>query len=69
MKPAQPPPPDVRRRPLSPAGTGKTSLIAAICNYMQFSCYDLDLSGVQSNGELRALLAQTSNRHAASWAG
>ena len=44
------------------AGTGKTSLIAAICNLMQYSCYDLDLSGVQSNGELRSLLAQTSNR-------
>ena len=45
-----------------PPGTGKTSMVAAIADHMQYSIYDLDLSGVQSNTELRMLLAQTSNR-------
>lgn len=45
-----------------PPGTGKTTFIAAVANYMQYSIYDLDLTGVNSNLELRALLTQISDR-------
>ncbi|KAK9810632.1 hypothetical protein WJX73_005947 [Symbiochloris irregularis] len=45
-----------------PPGTGKTSVIAAIANYMQYSIYDLDLTGVNRNLDLRALLTQISDR-------
>ena len=44
------------------AGTGKTSVIAAIANYMQYGIYDLDLTGVNRNLDLRALLTQISDR-------
>ena len=39
-----------------PPGMGKSSLIASMSNYMNFDIYDLDLSGVRSNTELRLLL-------------
>ena len=45
-----------------PPGTGKTTFIAAVANYMQYSIYDLDLTGVNSNLDLRALLTQISDR-------
>ena len=37
-------------------------MIAAIANYMRYSIYDLDLTGVNSNLDLRALLPQISDR-------
>ncbi|KAF8687490.1 hypothetical protein HU200_043186 [Digitaria exilis] len=40
-------------------GTGKTSLIAAIANFLEFDIYDLELTAVGSNSELRRLLAST----------
>nr|CAB3471302.1 unnamed protein product [Digitaria exilis] len=42
-----------------PPGTGKTSLIAAIANLLEFDIYDLELTAVGSNSELRRLLAST----------
>ena len=39
-----------------PPGTGKSSLIAAMANYLNFDIYDLDLSEVRSNTDLRLLL-------------
>ena len=45
-----------------PPGTGKTTFIAAVANYMQYSIYDLDLTGVNSNLDLRGLLTQISDR-------
>ncbi|KAF8653037.1 hypothetical protein HU200_062475 [Digitaria exilis] len=45
-----------------PPGTGKSSLIAAMANYLRFDIYDLDLSEVQSNSDLRRLLIGMSNR-------
>lgn len=45
-----------------PPGTGKTTFIAAVANYMHYSVYDLDLTGVSSNLDLRALLTQISDR-------
>ncbi|WVZ59102.1 hypothetical protein U9M48_009300 [Paspalum notatum var. saurae] len=42
-----------------PPGTGKTSLIAAIANLLEFDIYDLELTTVGSNSDLRRLLAST----------
>ncbi|CAK7327387.1 unnamed protein product [Dovyalis caffra] len=45
-----------------PPGTGKSSLIAAMANYLKFDIYDLELASLTSNSELRRLLASTTNR-------
>ncbi|PWA87943.1 cytochrome BC1 synthesis [Artemisia annua] len=45
-----------------PPGTGKSSLIAAIANYLNFDIYDLELTDIKSNSELRRLLVSTANR-------
>uniref|UniRef100_A0A7N2LVW2 AAA+ ATPase domain-containing protein n=1 Tax=Quercus lobata TaxID=97700 RepID=A0A7N2LVW2_QUELO len=45
-----------------PPGTGKSSLIAAMANYLNFDIYDLDLSDVKSNTELRLLLLSMPSR-------
>lgn len=45
-----------------PPGTGKSSLIAAMANYLKFDVYDLELTSLYSNSELRRILISTSNR-------
>lgn len=45
-----------------PPGSGKSSLIAAMANLLCYDVYDLELSKVRHNSELRALLIQTKNR-------
>ncbi|PON71485.1 Spastin [Parasponia andersonii] len=45
-----------------PPGTGKSSLIAAMANYLKFDIYDLELTSIYSNSELRRTLLATSNR-------
>ncbi|TXG55740.1 hypothetical protein EZV62_017053 [Acer yangbiense] len=45
-----------------PPGSGKSSLIAAMANYLCYDVYDLELTKVTDNSELRALLLQTTNR-------
>ncbi|KAK9909965.1 hypothetical protein M0R45_033943 [Rubus argutus] len=45
-----------------PPGSGKSSLIAAMANYLCYDVYDLELTKVSDNSELRALLIQTTNR-------
>ncbi|EEF47499.1 AAA-ATPase At3g50940 [Ricinus communis] len=45
-----------------PPGTGKSSLIAAMANYLKFNIYDLELTSISSNSELRRLLTSTGNR-------
>lgn len=45
-----------------PPGTGKTSLVAAMANYLKFDIYDLELTDVNSNSDLRSLLMETKNR-------
>lgn len=45
-----------------PPGSGKSSLIAAMANFLHYDVYDLELSKVTDNSELRALLIQTTNR-------
>ncbi|KAK9097417.1 hypothetical protein Sjap_022914 [Stephania japonica] len=45
-----------------PPGTGKTTLIAAIANFLKFDIYDLELTAVRSNSQLRKLLISTSDK-------
>ncbi|CAI0418638.1 unnamed protein product [Linum tenue] len=45
-----------------PPGTGKSTLIAAMANYLKFDIYDLELSSVYSNSDLKRVLLSTSNR-------
>uniref|UniRef100_A0A453A2V7 AAA+ ATPase domain-containing protein n=2 Tax=Aegilops tauschii subsp. strangulata TaxID=200361 RepID=A0A453A2V7_AEGTS len=45
-----------------PPGTGKSSLVAAMANYLKFDIYDLELTEVKSNSDLRRLLVGMSNR-------
>ncbi|MED6134101.1 hypothetical protein PIB30_034315 [Stylosanthes scabra] len=39
-----------------PPGTGKSTLIAAIANFLSYDVYDIELTAVMSNAELRKLL-------------
>nr|GFA62593.1 AAA-ATPase At5g17760-like [Tanacetum cinerariifolium] len=43
-------------------GTGKSSLIAAMANYLKFDVYDLQLMNVRSDSSLKDMMLQTSNR-------
>ncbi|KAJ4824910.1 hypothetical protein Tsubulata_007223 [Turnera subulata] len=45
-----------------PPGTGKSSLIAAIANFMGYDVYDIELTAVNDNTELRALLTDISSK-------
>ncbi|XP_020231380.1 AAA-ATPase At3g50940 [Cajanus cajan] len=45
-----------------PPGTGKSSLIAAMANYLNYDIYDLDLTIIQDNKELKNLILGMSNR-------
>ncbi|KAK0605918.1 hypothetical protein LWI29_032180 [Acer saccharum] len=45
-----------------PPGTGKSSLIAAMANYLNFDVYDLELTELRSNSDLRTVLVATANR-------
>ncbi|GJX01089.1 AAA-ATPase-like protein [Tanacetum coccineum] len=45
-----------------PPGTGKSSLIAAMANYLKFDIYDLELSSIRCNSDLRSILLATENR-------
>ncbi|KAK1276275.1 hypothetical protein QJS04_geneDACA004056 [Acorus gramineus] len=45
-----------------PPGTGKTSLIGAIANFLDFDVYDLELTAVADNTQLRTLLLSTASK-------
>ncbi|KAJ1264332.1 hypothetical protein BS78_09G255300 [Paspalum vaginatum] len=45
-----------------PPGTGKSSLIAAMANHLRFNVYDLELTAVDSNSDLRRLLVGVPSR-------
>ncbi|XP_077244308.1 AAA-ATPase At3g50940-like [Tasmannia lanceolata] len=45
-----------------PPGTGKSSLIAAMANFLNFDIYDLELTEIQRNTDLRKLLVSMANR-------
>ncbi|KAL7193827.1 hypothetical protein ACSBR2_025458 [Camellia fascicularis] len=45
-----------------PPGTGKSSMIAAMANFLGYDIYDLELTEVHHNSELRKLLMKTSSK-------
>ncbi|CAK8535013.1 unnamed protein product [Lathyrus sativus] len=45
-----------------PPGTGKSSLIAAMANYLHYDIYDLDLTVIGDNRDLKQLILGMSNR-------
>ncbi|KAK2987427.1 hypothetical protein RJ640_018564 [Escallonia rubra] len=45
-----------------PPGTGKSSLVAAMANYLKYDIYDLELTSVYSNLELKKKMMATTNR-------
>ncbi|KAI4983311.1 hypothetical protein ZWY2020_023803 [Hordeum vulgare] len=45
-----------------PPGTGKSSMIAAIANFLGYNVYDLELTAVKSNTELRRLFIDTKGK-------
>ncbi|KAF8760532.1 hypothetical protein HU200_010072 [Digitaria exilis] len=42
-----------------PPGTGKSSMIASMANHLDYDIYDIELTSVHSNAELRKLLIKT----------
>ncbi|KAJ9537725.1 hypothetical protein OSB04_030458 [Centaurea solstitialis] len=45
-----------------PPGTGKSSMIAAMANFLEYDIYDLELTSVKNNTNLRKLLINTSSK-------
>ncbi|WMV55351.1 hypothetical protein MTR67_048736 [Solanum verrucosum] len=45
-----------------PPGTGKSSMIAAMANLLKYDIYDLELTSVKDNTELRKLLIDTTGK-------
>lgn len=45
-----------------PPGTGKSTMIAAMANLLNYDVYDLELTAVKDNTELKRLLIETSNK-------
>ncbi|XP_052180425.1 AAA-ATPase At5g57480-like [Diospyros lotus] len=45
-----------------PPGTGKSSMIAAMANYLGYDIYDLELTEVHHNSDLRKLLMKTTSK-------
>ncbi|KAL2924936.1 AAA-ATPase ASD mitochondrial [Bienertia sinuspersici] len=45
-----------------PPGTGKSTMIAAMANLLKYDIYDLELTAVKDNTELRRLLIETSSK-------
>jgi chaperone BCS1 len=45
-----------------PPGTGKSSMIAAMANLLDYDVYDLELTTIKDNSELRKLLIETKGK-------
>ena len=45
-----------------PPGTGKSNLVATMANHLHFDIYDLELTSISSNDQLRKALMCTTNR-------
>ncbi|KAL6623687.1 hypothetical protein ACP70R_033566 [Stipagrostis hirtigluma subsp. patula] len=45
-----------------PPGTGKSTMIAAMANFLGYDVYDLELTAVKSNTELRKLFIETTGK-------
>ncbi|MCI58731.1 mitochondrial chaperone BCS1, partial [Trifolium medium] len=42
-----------------PPGTGKSTMISAIANFMNYDVYDLELTTIKDNNALKRLLIET----------
>ncbi|XP_030469868.1 AAA-ATPase At3g28510-like [Syzygium oleosum] len=45
-----------------PPGTGKSTMVAAMANFLKYDVYDLELTAVKNNTELRRLLIEISSK-------
>ncbi|XP_077211859.1 AAA-ATPase At3g28580-like [Tasmannia lanceolata] len=45
-----------------PPGTGKSTMIAAMANFLDYDVYDLELTAVKNNTELRKLFIETTSK-------
>ena len=45
-----------------PPGTGKSTMVAAMANYLDYDVYDLELTSVKTNTELRKLLIEIKSK-------
>uniref|UniRef100_A0A0A9CLP9 AAA+ ATPase domain-containing protein n=1 Tax=Arundo donax TaxID=35708 RepID=A0A0A9CLP9_ARUDO len=45
-----------------PPGTGKSAMIAAMANYLDYDIYDIELTSVHSNTDLRRLFIETTSK-------
>ncbi|KAL6598649.1 hypothetical protein ACP70R_046348 [Stipagrostis hirtigluma subsp. patula] len=45
-----------------PPGTGKSTMIAAMANYLNYDIYDIELTMVRSNNDLRKLFIETTGK-------
>jgi signal recognition particle GTPase len=45
-----------------PPGTGKSTMIAAMANYLDYDIYDLELTAVKNNTELRRIFIETTGK-------
>ncbi|ESQ47017.1 hypothetical protein EUTSA_v10028293mg [Eutrema salsugineum] len=45
-----------------PPGTGKSTMISAMANFLNYNIYDLELTAIKNNSELRKLLTATSSK-------
>ncbi|KAJ3674572.1 hypothetical protein LUZ60_005188 [Juncus effusus] len=45
-----------------PPGTGKSTMIAAMANFLEYDIYDLELTAVKNNRELRKIFIETSGK-------
>ena len=45
-----------------PPGTGKSTMVAAMANYLDYDIYDVELTVVHTNSDLRKLLIETTSK-------
>ena len=45
-----------------PPGTGKSTMVAAMANYLDYDIYDIELTSVHSNTDLRKLFIETTSK-------
>ncbi|KAJ4801424.1 P-loop containing nucleoside triphosphate hydrolases superfamily protein [Rhynchospora pubera] len=45
-----------------PPGTGKSTMIAAIANFLEYDVYDLELTAIKNNMELKKIFLETSSK-------
>jgi chaperone BCS1 len=45
-----------------PPGTGKSTMIAAMANYLNYDIYDIELTSLETNGDLRKLFVETTGK-------